>query len=126
MFNFILSFLLLFGTGVQSSLQKTLNRQNGKFLENRVADEVILVFKDRVFIMSGPSTCLFFAGLAKSLPIKTATVYKVKKRKSLNPLQVSPPRYSHYILFKWSTNTGTVGVKIYIMTFNGKIVKIRL
>lgn len=127
MLNFILSFLVIFGVGVQGSLQKTLNKQNPKHLKKVVAEQVILTYQGQFFVLTGQQACEFFADVARELPVKTVRVIKIKKKKSYDPLQVSLGRYSHYILFELHNEYGGIDkVRVYIMTHNGKIVKIRL
>ena len=127
MLNFILSFFLIFSAGIQGSLQKTLNKKNPKHLEKHVNDFVVLTYQGQFYFLSGQQTCEFFAQLAYELPIVKVKVHKNKKNKSFNPLHVSPDRYQYYIYLELRNEYGGIDkVRIYVMVYNGKIVKIRL
>ena len=127
MLNFILSFIILFSGGLQSGVQKTLNKKNPKYVQKYVSQFVVLRYQTDIYMLSGTQASQFLVDIMKELPVKKARVIKAKRKKSHNPLHVSPNRYSHYILFHIHNEHGGIDkVRLYLVTYHDKIIQMRL
>lgn len=127
MLNFILSFILIFSVGVQGSIQKTLNKKNPKYVQKYVNQFVILRYQTDVYMLTGTQASQFLVDIMKEIPIKKARVIKVRHKKSHNPLNISPDRYSYYILFHIRNEHGGIDkMRLYIKTYHNKIIQMRL
>lgn len=125
MFNIFFSIAFLLNIGTHASLCKTFCKQDAKYIEKHLAENVTLKIGSDSYPMSKSHAKNFINNLSKlPPPFISAEIQKVKKRKKSKNELLVPGRtikYKFKIIYQYHTGTEVIEKFMYVDMQNGKI-----
>ena len=124
MFNILFSIAFMLNIGPHANLCKTFCKQDAKYLEKRLADQVILKIDGDTYPMSKYHATNFLNNLSKCPPpFVSAKVEKIKNRKSKHVLVPGKKiKYKFKIVYEFYDGREVIKKFMYVDMKDGKIV----